>query len=45
VIETDFTPLAGPYKPKRRRPFAARVLMRCVGFCIDLARWLMAPKP
>lgn len=29
----------------RRRPFAARVLMRCAGLLIDLARWLMAPKP
>lgn len=39
---TDFAPLAGPY---RRRSLAARVLMRCAGFCLDLARWLMAPKP
>ena len=45
MIKTDFSPLAGPYKPKRRRSLAARVLMRCAGFCLDLARWLMQPKP
>lgn len=42
MIETDFSPLAGPYK---RRPLAARVLMRAAGFLLDLARWLMRPKP
>lgn len=40
---TDFAPLAGPYT--RRRSLAARLLMRCACFCLDLARWMMAPKP
>jgi len=43
VIDTDFSPLAGPYT--RRRSLAVRLLMRCSGALLDVARWLMAPKP
>ena len=42
---TDFSPLAGPYRAKKRRPLIVRLLMRTAGLCIDLARWLLQPRP
>lgn len=41
---TDFAPLAGPYR-RQRKPLIVRVLMRAAGLCIDLARWLLQPRP
>lgn len=42
---TDFAPLAGPYRRRKKRPLIVRALMRLVGLCIDLARWLLQPRP
>lgn len=44
---TDFGPLtiAGPYTRPTARQRAARSLMRAAGLLVDVARWLLGPRP
>lgn len=43
-MNTDFSPLAGPYR-RKRRSMPVRVARNAVVLLLDIARWLLQSRP
>jgi hypothetical protein len=43
-MSTDFAPLAGPYR-RKRRPLLIRVARNALVLLLDIARWLLQTRP